>query len=357
MRAILSAIALFTLFLPVQAQELSWQEANRQSATLLDAGNAEEAAPLARQAAELYPSQSNAYKPQNHAQLVLNAVEMTQIAEGQEAAALFLEDALKAIEAKAGEREILLAPLSAKAARMFGLLAEYGKSQRYYRRACSLADDIWGETDPRSILYYMNWGHDLRQRFGASWANGKLKTARKRAETHGEDNFLVLRADLLLAKIRLENGKEHSAIHAYQELVDRLEQQPEKDPLLLQSSYAHLAYAYNEIGDDEALDTILGKFGQTFSGNKDDIQPLIRVVPVYPSHAARIGREGYVVVEFTLDKLGRVVGPKIIESEGGREFERSALDAIENWRYRPQLIDGEPQVMENVQTLLTFDLK
>lgn len=357
MRPLLGA-ALVTLFaFPTLAQDLKWQDANQQSAQLFDAGEVEEAAPLARQAAELYPIQSKAYKPENHVQLVWNAVEMTLHAEGRGKAASFVSDALDALEEKAGEKEILVATVAAELARMYRNLAELDKADRFYRKACSLADEVLGETNPQAILYYMNWGHDVRAKYGAAWAGGKIRTARERAETHGSDHFLVLRADLLLAKLRLEKGRERTAVRKYQELVDRLEKIEEKDPVLLQASYAHLAYIYSELKEEAALDAVMAKFGQSFSGDKERVLPLIRVEPVYPTNAARLGQQGAVVVKYTVDELGNVKDAKVVERLGAEVFDKAALKAVNKWRFRPLLVDGVAQPVEDLQTRLTFSLE
>lgn len=355
-------IFLFILFAlspigTVLAQDLTWQDANKQSAALFDAGNFAEAAPLAQQAATLYPTQSKAYKAENHAQLIWNAIDMSLRGEGQSATALFLETAIDGLAEKAGEKEILIAPLAAEAATMFRNKADLSKSDRFHRQACTIADEVLGETNPRSILYLMNWGHDVRSKYGAAWASGKIKTARKRAETHGEDNFLVLRADLLLAKIRLESGRQRTAVRKYRDLVGRLEKSEESDPILLQSSYAHLAYIYEELGEEKELDAVVSKLGQSFSGDKENILPLIRKEPIYPPNAGRLGREGYVIVEFDLDEFGRVVDPRVFESEGDKRFEKSALNAVKKWRYRPQIIDGQAQKLTDVKTQITFVLR
>jgi|GEM_PF-1770784 len=357
MRHLFGALILIFLVCPASAQDLRWQDANQQSAELFDAEKFEEAAPLARRAAELYPVQSKAYNAENHVQLVWNAVEMTLYAEGRGKAASFAADAIDAVEEKAGEKEILIASLAAEVARMYRNLAEIDKADRFYRQACSLADEVLGETNPQAILYYMNWGHDVRAKYGAAWASGKIKTARERAETHGEDHFLVLRADLLLAKLRLEKGRERTAVRKYQELVDRLEKIEEKDPVLLQASYAHLAYIYAELEEEDALDAIMAKFGESFAGDKERVLPLIRVEPVYPINAARLGQQGAVVVEYTVDELGRVKDAKVTDRLGAEVFDKAALNAVNKWRFRPLLVDGVAQPVAGMQTQLTFKLE
>lgn len=87
-----------------------------------------------------------------------------------------------------------------------------------------------------------------------------------------------------------------------------------------------------------------------------DVQPIVRVPPQYPPRAAQRGLEGYVVVEFTIDTDGSVRDPKVVESSSSI-FERSALRTVLRWKYRPQIVDGEPRVRPGVRTRIEFQLE
>ncbi|WP_371994867.1 energy transducer TonB [Shewanella sp. 10N.286.54.B9] len=69
--------------------------------------------------------------------------------------------------------------------------------------------------------------------------------------------------------------------------------------------------------------------------------PLFRKEPMYPISAARAGREGWTIIDFTVDEMGFVVEPVIIESDGGSRFEKESLKAIKSWRYAPKFVDGK----------------
>jgi len=87
-----------------------------------------------------------------------------------------------------------------------------------------------------------------------------------------------------------------------------------------------------------------------------DALPVVKVRPIYPSRAEQQGIEGYVLVQFTIDELGRVTDVKVIEAEPRGMFERAALKAVERFRYRPRVVNGHPIPVNGVRHLVTFEL-
>jgi len=87
-----------------------------------------------------------------------------------------------------------------------------------------------------------------------------------------------------------------------------------------------------------------------------DALPFVKVSPVYPRSAIARGIEGYVVVSFDIDELGRVVDAVVIEAVPAGVFERSALAAIAKFRYKPRVVGGVPVRVEDVFHQLTYEL-
>jgi protein TonB len=87
-----------------------------------------------------------------------------------------------------------------------------------------------------------------------------------------------------------------------------------------------------------------------------DALPVSRVAPLYPQRAQRRGLEGFVVLEFTVTKTGSVRDVKVIESSNA-VFERSAMNAIQKFKYRPRIIAGEPVEVSGIQFKLSFALE
>jgi len=78
-----------------------------------------------------------------------------------------------------------------------------------------------------------------------------------------------------------------------------------------------------------------------------------RVVPQYPLDARRAHIEGTVVLCITIGKDGHVrsVGP----SSGPKELIPPAVKALERWRFRPFLANGQP-VEASTQIVVNFRL-
>jgi bla regulator protein blaR1 len=84
--------------------------------------------------------------------------------------------------------------------------------------------------------------------------------------------------------------------------------------------------------------------------------PIDMVSPEYPTQALVKGIEGWVAVEFSIDTNGAIVTPLITAHSPSRIFDRSVLAALKKSRYRPQLLDGEPVIVQGVTEVFRFTL-
>ena len=117
------------------------------------------------------------------------------------------------------------------------------------------------------------------------------------------------------------------------------------------------AYSVNEVGEypQISLEEI------NLSSTALDRQEILRrSYPSYPASAKRQGIEGYAVVEYELSAEGRVVNPRIIESIPNSIFDRSALKALEEYRYMPQshrLDQNNSMLNATLKTKFVFQLQ
>ncbi|HEY0163292.1 MAG TPA: energy transducer TonB [Edaphobacter sp.] len=77
--------------------------------------------------------------------------------------------------------------------------------------------------------------------------------------------------------------------------------------------------------------------------------------PVYPAEAIakKDTVDGPVVLEAIISKEGLVKNLRVKQSLRA-DYDRSALDAVKDWRYRPYLLNGEPTEVETTITV-TFN--
>ena len=78
--------------------------------------------------------------------------------------------------------------------------------------------------------------------------------------------------------------------------------------------------------------------------------------PKYPVSALRRQIRGQVLIEASLARSGRVIDPRVVASDPEGLFDRVALKAVRQWRYRPRR-DGEPDYPNPVRILVPFDLE
>lgn len=72
------------------------------------------------------------------------------------------------------------------------------------------------------------------------------------------------------------------------------------------------------------------------------------VQPVYPPEAKARQIEGHVVVEFSVEEDGRVLNPYVVESKPEQIFDRAALRAIREFRFKPAEVDDTALLVDAV---------
>lgn len=102
---------------------------------------------------------------------------------------------------------------------------------------------------------------------------------------------------------------------------------------------------------------VAAKMGTVFNLADLDQKPTVRVsiAPNYPYEMRRQGINGEVLIGFICDSNGEVRDPYIIRSSN-REFESSALMAIQKWKFRPGKRGGKA-VNTRMSLPLVFNLK
>ena len=75
-------------------------------------------------------------------------------------------------------------------------------------------------------------------------------------------------------------------------------------------------------------------------GNVQEAKILARPNPVYPPLARQARIQGKVQLHAIIDKEGRVSELQVVS--GHPLLVKAALDAVQNWRYQPTVLNGEP---------------
>lgn len=78
-----------------------------------------------------------------------------------------------------------------------------------------------------------------------------------------------------------------------------------------------------------------------------------KVAPVYPVEARRAHVQGTVLLQARISKEGRIADLQLIS--GPKELAAAAIGAVQQWRYHPYLLMGEP-VEVDTQIQVNFQL-
>ena len=78
--------------------------------------------------------------------------------------------------------------------------------------------------------------------------------------------------------------------------------------------------------------------------------------PVYPPDARSAAIEGQVTVRYDVSVEGAVMNARVVEAEPEGVFDRAALEAVAQWRFRPPVVDGRNVVLRDRVSTLEFRL-
>jgi periplasmic protein TonB len=75
-----------------------------------------------------------------------------------------------------------------------------------------------------------------------------------------------------------------------------------------------------------------------------------RVEPVYPTLMRQIGRSGQVELHAIIATDGTIQSLQVVGGDPG--FFPSALEAVQQWRYKPTILNGNPVVVDTFITVI-----
>jgi len=106
-----------------------------------------------------------------------------------------------------------------------------------------------------------------------------------------------------------------------------------------------------------ANDSSMNLGGMSFGNADGDYLPIVKVAPIYPRRALTRGLEGWVLLEFTVTKLGTVTDIKVLESDPPNIFDKAAIGAAAKFKYKPKVVNGEPIDTAGVLHRISFELE
>jgi periplasmic protein TonB len=94
----------------------------------------------------------------------------------------------------------------------------------------------------------------------------------------------------------------------------------------------------------------------TGGGIDQDALPVVRIEPDYPAAAERREIEGWVRVQFSVTRSGRVTDVVVVDANPRGVFDAASIEAVRRWLYNPKVEDGVAVERVGLQTVFVFEM-
>jgi len=139
----------------------------------------------------------------------------------------------------------------------------------------------------------------------------------------------------------------HSALLIYEQTLEP------NNPRIIKV-HSELATLYEVMGDPKKYTYHSDKVVSLIPDTEGDAQALIIVQPKYPKLPESAAREGWLLLEYTVNEQGRVQSPKVIEGSNQAPFTKAAIAVTDKWRFKPRVVDGKRTTQPNMRARMTF---
>ena len=144
--------------------------------------------------------------------------------------------------------------------------------------------------------------------------------------------------------------------YAYYLMAQEVGIQMMPSKLIENKHFATLRYD-RQNGEKQHVLTASGLTGWDFKKPDSDPVMIVSINPDYPISAITRNIEGYVTLEYTVGKDGATRDIRIIESYPSSTFDKSAIRALEKYKYQPAILNGVAIETRGHQIKLTYKME
>lgn len=270
----------------------------------------------------------------------------------------FAKESLSILENKVGKDSIKLIDSLMQLGKVYAKNLDERAAHRNLGRAIKIA----GKNFPDDIMLQANLNFEagtiLTNHILSNRAIGLLNKAKNLylSQENLEAEHQVHYIDFWIGKIRLSEKKYKKALARFLPSLEYFSKIGAKDKITL-TIHAFLTQTYESMGDTDNATKHLQIIGAARGDKieKDPI-PIYSVSPDYPPNAARMRKEGWVLVTFMINTEGRPMDAIVTDSFGAKAFEAEAKKAIEKFRFAPRFKNGKAVSTNNVRYRFSFSM-
>lgn len=353
--AVAATLVSSAVFSDEKSDKKAFREAYNAYQAAIENGKRADAMAYAREAFE-YGEKLFGPDHKNTAALLLN---YGRLIYNNEDARDVLADAVERYEKLYGaDSAEMIDPLMDLAANSAGI-GTLGNARKHYRRALKLANTHYPENVFMEGLIRLEMGKIALQEAQSREALRHLEKSKELFNEAGSERTLaqIAEADFYLGKYQMAK-EEYEKAETY--LLKSLETYEKYAPnnSITMSNHAFLIRVYEEQGlSDKATKHCRAIGAKTPVKPDQDYMPVYRAAPIYPMSAQRSGKEGYAIIELTVDSDGFVKDPVAIEVKGHDGFRTASLEAVSKFRYAPRYEAGKAVDTTGVRYRFSYNLR
>lgn len=168
--------------------------------------------------------------------------------------------------------------------------------------------------------------------------------------TH-KDKVLYSKALVLCAENELQHLSIHSSYgekHTMLKRISQIQKSSKTKPALAGA----VIFVCCALLSCVALASMADK--QETQDKSDMAKPVTRVEPLYPILAAQQRIEGSIVLQFDIEADGSTSNIQVIDAMPAYTFDREAVKALTEWKYKPRVIGGHAEKQTGLKVQLDF---
>lgn len=233
------------------------------------------------------------------------------------------------------------------------------QQKKYYDRALRLASDLYGPKSDRYGQLLLRAGTGIMNESRSPVARKYVRDAYEILRNSlGDDDESTRTAAFQLALVDIGRSQYLKAEKYLLALMKTFDDPDRPSSQFEVGVHVALISVYQNRGDSDKAVTHCQAIGRMTAISDDhDYLPLFRRAPKYPMQALRRRKQGYAIIEFTVDREGAVRDPKAIKVHGHNAFEKASIEAVNAFRYAPRFVDGKPVATTNVRATITFKIE
>lgn len=281
-----------------------------------------------------------------------------KIRPGNAVTAELLRESLGIQEAAYGKDALELIPVLMALGDVSGKPFKPSRQVIYYNRALKITQVQSPEDKVKYADLSLEAGRNILQSSKSRGAKSYIETAYQiYLEKFGTSHLSTALAGLALGEFYSANMNHEKAEEYLLRSLNTFTSDPTyRTPELRARTVLTALYEYwNK--RDKATEQVLAISRISSGTSTQEMMPVYRVNPDYPSEAVSKGSDGWVILDFTVDETGQVRDVVVEDSEGHPLFKDAATTAINKWRYVPRFENGKPVDTPHIKAKLTFEVE